>query len=86
MKKTNLSLIAYGVCLLTSIALAVGGFLMPPKGVIDGSVITTIGELLGFATLALTPLFIKSARSTKFTTRGGTTIEVKGKEVEHAQD
>lgn len=36
---------------LTSIALLVWGFVLPPPGVIDGSVIAAVGELAGFAAL-----------------------------------
>ena len=32
--------------LFISIALIVGGFLLPPMGIIDGSVLTAVGELL----------------------------------------
>ena len=36
---------------LASIALVVWGFVLPPPGVIDGSVIAAVGELAGFAAL-----------------------------------
>lgn len=36
---------------LASIALLVWGFVLPPPGVIDGSVIAAVGELAGFAAL-----------------------------------
>ena len=36
---------------LVSIALLVWGFVLPPPGVIDGSVIAAVGELAGFAAL-----------------------------------
>lgn len=36
---------------LTSIVLLVWGFVLPPPGVIDGSVIAAVGELAGFAAL-----------------------------------
>lgn len=41
------------VCLAFSLCLFVGGFFCPPMGVIDGSVLTAAGILLGFATLAV---------------------------------
>ena len=41
------------VCLTISIILIVGGFFCPPLGVIDGSVLTAAGILLGFATLGI---------------------------------
>lgn len=40
------------VCLLTSVFLIVAGFFVPPTGEIDGSVLTAVGELLVFPTIA----------------------------------
>lgn len=54
--------IIFWVCLLAAICLLVAGFLMPPVGVIDGSVLTGVGELFGFATLGSLPTII-SGRS-----------------------
>lgn len=45
--------VVFYVCLTFSIALAIGGFLSPPIGVVDNSVITVIGFLLGFAALGI---------------------------------
>ena len=39
--------------MVVSIALGITGFFMPPKGIIDGSVLTFIGELFAFATLGV---------------------------------
>ncbi len=36
------------VCFIISVALLIVGFLLPPMGVIDGSVLTAVGELLLF--------------------------------------
>jgi hypothetical protein len=44
---------AFAVCLAVSIGLIVGGFFVPPKGVIDGSVLKGVGELFAFAALAV---------------------------------
>jgi hypothetical protein len=41
------------VCLSMSIILMVTGFLLPPRGVIDPSVLTACGILFGFAALAV---------------------------------
>lgn len=49
--------------LTISIGLIVGGFFCPPMGIIDGSVLTAVGELLAFATLAQVPQLIESARN-----------------------
>ena len=82
MKKNRFPKVTFIICLSVSVAMIVGGFFVPPLGVIDGSVITAVGELLAFAALALIPSVISSAKSTKLTTRSGTTIEVKGKDPE----
>lgn len=43
---------AFWVCLLVSVFLIVTSFFIPPKAVIDGSVLAAVGELFGFAALA----------------------------------
>lgn len=43
----------FWLCLSVSIALFVGGFFCPPMGVIDGSVLTAGGILIGFAALGI---------------------------------
>lgn len=48
----------FWVCLLVSIILVVVGFCLPPQGVIDGSVLTAVGELLGFAALGQLPILL----------------------------
>lgn len=50
---------AFWVCLSISIALVVAGFLVPPTGEIDGSVLTAVGELFGFATLEVVLIAIR---------------------------
>lgn len=40
------------ICLIISICLIIGGFIVPPTGVIDGSVLTAVGELIAFPALA----------------------------------
>lgn len=44
---------AFWACLLTSIILLVAGFCLPPLASIDGSVLTAVGELAGFATIGV---------------------------------
>ena len=80
MKKNRFSKATFLLCLIVSVGMMIGGFFVPPIGIIDGSIITAVGELLAFAALAMVPSVISSAKSTKVTTRSGTTIEVKGKE------
>ncbi len=40
------------VCLATAVFLIVAGFFVPPMGEIDGSVLTAVGEILIFPTIA----------------------------------
>lgn len=53
---------------ILSVALIIGGFFCPPIGQIDGSVLTAIGFLVLFATVAKLPEAIKAGMSVKFTT------------------
>lgn len=53
------------ITLTVSLMLIVGGFLVPPLGIIDGSVLTAVGLLLIFATLAQVPDIIDAARNGK---------------------
>lgn len=49
----------FTICLTATICLLVAGFIVPPTGVIDGSVLTAVGELFGFATLGTLPSLIR---------------------------
>ena len=44
--------VVFFICLFTAIALIIGGFCVPPMGIIDGSVLTAVGELIVFPALA----------------------------------
>ena len=55
----------FRITLSLSIFLIVGGFVCPPLGVIDGSVLTAIGMLLAFAILARVPTLIEAAKAGK---------------------
>lgn len=46
-----LSRLTFAICFFVSVGLIIGGFFVPPMGVIDGSVLTAVGELLLFPTL-----------------------------------
>lgn len=70
--------IAFYLCLTVSIGLFVGGFFVPPTGVIDGSILQATGILFGFATLAQIPVIISAAKSIKVQ-HGNTTIEATSK-------
>ena len=70
-------IIPFWICLIVSIGLMVAGFCVPPTGIIDGSVLTAVGILFGFATLAQIPIIIEVAGYVKMT-KGDMTIEAKG--------
>ena len=80
MKKT----FAFWVCLITSVGLFIGGFCVPPMGVIDGSLLKAVGLLLGFGTLGQAPTLLESLKSAKFT-KGDMTVEVTRGKHPHSQ-
>lgn len=51
------------VCFVVSVVLAVVGFVLPPTGEIDNSVLICIGELGFFSTLTKIPDFIKALKN-----------------------
>ena len=63
------------VTLFISIALIVGGFIVPPTGEIDGSVLTAVGLLLMFAVAEKIPEAIAAGKSVKIK-KGDTSLEV----------
>lgn len=74
---------AFWVCLIVSVGLFIGGFFVPPMGVIDGSVLKAVGILFGFGALGQAPVLIESLERAKFT-KGDMTIEVsKGNKHNH---
>ena len=64
--------------LILSILLLVGGFLSPPLGIIDSSVLSAVGLLFAFATLAQLPQMLAAiAQGRTFRlTKGDLTAEV----------
>lgn len=54
------------VSFILSVLLIIGGFFCPPIGQIDGSVLTAVGLLILFATVAKIPDAIKEGRNIKF--------------------
>ena len=65
----------FRVLLIVSVLLIVGGFLVPPIGVIDGSVLSAVGLLLMFATIDKIPEAIKAGKSVKIS-KGDFSAEV----------
>lgn len=52
-QKGKLATLSFWICLSASIAGLTAGFLAPPTGVIDPSVLTAVGELFAFAALGV---------------------------------
>ena len=59
MKNMTVSQWIFWICLIVSIGLCIAGFILPPTGMIDPSVLTAVGELLGFASIAQIPYLVK---------------------------
>lgn len=74
-----LSRVTFIVCFFVSVALIVVGFIVPPTGVIDGSVLTAVGELLLFPTLLYGFRAVEMGMKVKFQ-KGETSIEIHKKE------
>lgn len=51
--------------LFVSLALIIGGFFVPPVGIIDGSVLTAVGLLLMFGVIAQIPDILNAVREGK---------------------
>lgn len=64
----------FNVTFVLSVLLIIGGFLCPPIGVIDNSVLSAVGLLLMFATVEKIPDAIKAGRSFKVS-KGDITLE-----------
>ena len=58
-----------------SIALGIGGFFCPPLGSIDGSILTFIGILLGYATLAVAAQNLANGKEVEFK-KGDTSLTI----------
>ena len=68
--------VIFVVITIFAIGLFVGGFLVPPMGVIDGSVLKAGGLLLGFASVAQVPELAKNGTDLKLQ-HGQTSLSVK---------
>lgn len=74
-EKCKACVIVFGVCLAVAVALIVGGFLVPPTGKIDGSVLTAVGELFAFAALAVGAHAVNLGYDLKIS-KGDTAVEL----------
>ena len=61
--------------LAVSILLIIVGFIVPPTGVIDGSVLTAVGLLLMFSVIERIPDAIKAGKSVKIS-KGDSFVEI----------
>lgn len=85
-KTTNKQVIrrnaAFWITLLTSVALFIGGFFVPPMGIIDGSLLQAAGILLGFGSVGMLPEIIQAGKTVKINLPGDNSIEVGKTETE----
>lgn len=51
-KECRMCTVVFCITFAVALALIVGGFFVPPMGVIDGSVLTAVGEIIVFPALA----------------------------------
>ncbi len=65
----------------TSTLLIIAGFIVPPTGIIDGSVLTAVGRRLLFTVVEKMPEAIKAGRNIKFQ-KGDMSIDVSSTEEE----
>lgn len=84
MAKKHVDKKIFFVCLGVSIALGIGGFFCPPLGSIDGSVLTFIGLLLGFATLGVAGQNLANGKDVIFT-HGDTKVEINDDEEDESK-
>lgn len=74
--------VVFWVCLCTSLVLLGIGFLLPPMGDINPSILKAVGELFGFATLAVVSDALKRGYDAKIQ-HGDTTIEITDNDSKH---
>lgn len=74
-RECKLCTVTFLICLFASLSLIVGGFFVPPMGIIDGSVLTAVGELIAFPTLAFGFRAIELGYDMKIN-HGNTSLEV----------
>lgn len=63
------------ICFIISVVLLISGFLLPPMGIIDGSVLTAVGELLLFPVIIYGFRAIELGMEVKIQ-KGDTTVEI----------
>ena len=83
--KTRLHTVVFAITLTVSTGLIVAGFIVPPTGVIDPSVLTAVGELFAFAALSQLPFVIRSGKGITLN-HGNTSISVNRETNAHPPD
>lgn len=68
-----------------AVVLIVAGFVVPPTGVIDPSVLTAVGELFAFAALAQLPEVLRRGHGMSLR-KGDTTIDLRPGKTEDTSD
>lgn len=58
-------IIAFWITLCVSLGLIIGGFFVPPRGIIDGSILTSIGIIFLWPSLATLTKAIENGRVAK---------------------
>lgn len=81
-KKKHADKYIFYVCLTIAILLFIGGFFCPPMGVIDGSVLTAAGILLGFAALGVAGQNLANGREVRFS-HGDTAVTIEDEDEKH---
>ncbi len=71
--------LALWVCIIVAVGLFIASFLVPPMGVIDGSVLRAVSLLFAFGALATVREAIREGLGAKLT-HGNTVLEIRDKE------
>jgi len=77
--------IVTAICFVISVLLIIAGFLLPPMGVIDGSVLTAVGELLLFPVIIYGFRAIELGLEVKIQ-KGDTSVEIHKDDGDDNQD
>lgn len=76
--------VIFYVCLGIAVALIVFGAITPPPAIIDGSILTAVAELLGFAALGIVGKNLALGKEVTFT-HGETEVTIGDNEDEHSK-
>lgn len=74
-EKDIVTIIGEAVTALVALGLIIASFILPPRGVIDNSVLQAVGEILVFPVIWMIPDAIRAGRRIKYKD-----LEINGKE------